>query len=270
MQQKLIVEIKVNNDEVIYGENVNGIDLKLYDKVVVYIDGSYDIGTVVSEEKLLEVSKIGKNVYKIVRKVNEYDLKRIKDNELKSEEAYKTVKNICRNYELPIKIVKTFYSFDRSKLYVYYTLEKQVDLKKLIKDLAHKFKTRIVMKQIGPRDETKLLGGIGMCGYELCCRRWIKKFESISVEMARTQQLALNIPKLSGVCNRLKCCLYFEYEFYKECLERFPKVGTIVKTKDGKEGRVVGIDCIKEVVNVEFKDNDETVLKALSVNEILK
>lgn len=270
MQQKLIVEIKVNNDEIIYGENVNGIDLKLSDKVVLYIDGSYDIGTVVSEEKLLDVSKIDKNVYKIIRKVNEYDLKRIKENDLKAEEAYRTIKNICHSNELPIKVVKTLYSFDRSKLYVYYTLEKQVDLKKLVKDLAHKFRTRIVMKQIGPRDETKLLGGIGMCGYELCCKRWIKKFESISVEMARTQQLALNIPKLSGVCNRLKCCLYFEYGFYKECVEKFPKVGSKVKTKDGREGKVVSIDCIKEVVNVEFRENDETVLKALSINEIIQ
>lgn len=270
MQQKLITELKLSNGEIIYGENVNGVDIKINDKVVVYFEGSYDIAEVFGEEKLVEMTKFGRNVYKIVRKINQQDLQRLKENNFKSEEAYKIIRNAVHNYEIDIKIVKTFYSFDRSKLYVYYTSEKQVDLKKLIREFAHRFKTRIIMQQIGPRDETKMLGGIGMCGYELCCKRWIKKFESISVEMAKTQQLALNIPKLSGVCNRLKCCLFYEYDFYKECIEKFPKLGSNVKTKDG-EGKVIGIDCIKEVVHIEFTTEDkDKIVKTFKVNEILQ
>lgn len=268
MQEKLIVELKLDSDETIYGENVNGIDLKISDKVIVYLKDTYELATVTSEEKIMNISKFKHNIYKIIRKLNPQDIQRLKENEIKSQEASKIIKNVSKSSELPIKIVKVFYSFDRSKLYIYYTAEKQIDLKKLIKELAHKFKTKIVTKQIGPRDETKILGGIGMCGYELCCKKWIKKFESISVEMARTQQLALNISKLSGVCNRLKCCLYFEYNFYKECLQKFPKIGCKIKTKEG-EGKVISIDCIKELVNVEFQKEEGVITKSFKLDEII-
>ncbi len=269
MQQKLITELKLSNNEIIYGENVNGIDLKINDKVIVYFERSYDIAVVSKEERLVESTKIDKNIYKIVRKLNQQDMQRLKENSFKSDEAYKIIKNTIHNYEIEIKIVKVFYSFDRTKLYVYYTSEKQTDLKKLIREFANRFKAKIIIKQIGPRDETKMLGGIGMCGYELCCKKWIKKFESISIEMAKTQQLSLNIPKLSGVCNRLKCCLHYEYLFYKECVEKFPKIGSNIKTKDG-EGKVVGIDCIKELIHIEFTTEDkEKIIKTFKAEEVL-
>lgn len=269
MQERHIIHVKLSDNKEVLAENVEKLDLKIGEQVVVFVEGTYDVGIVSSEEKIVEDSKLDKkSLCKLVRKVNQQDLQRIKENLQKSQEAFKVIKQVVRSYELPIKIVQTSYSFDRTRLNVYYTQEKQVNLKKLIRELAHKFKTRIEMKQIGVRDETKILGGIGVCGYELCCKRWMKKFESISVEMARTQQLILNIPKLSGVCNRLKCCLYFEYPFYKEAVEKFPKVGSKVKTQDG-EGKVVSIDCIKELVCVELKTVDgETYTKNFHLSQV--
>ncbi len=275
MQQKHIVVVRIEDILPSYlevnAENINWIDLKIGDKVVLYFNNKYDVGTVVSEEKIVEENKIDKkNLYKLIRKLNEQDIQRLKENEIKSQEAYKIIKQTCLNYELPIKIVATKYSFDRTRLYVYYIKYQNVNLSKIVHEFAHKFKTRIEMKQIGTRDETKILGGLGVCGYEICCKRWIKKFESISVEMAKTQQLSLNIPKLSGLCNRLKCCLAYEYNFYKECLSRFPKVGSEIKTNEG-EGKVVSIDCIKELVNVEFKkDEDTVVVKTFKLQELQK
>lgn len=270
MQQKLIVDIKLENEGKMCAENVNGIDIKISDKVVVFFDNTYEIAEIISDERLVdEVSLRKESIAKIIRKINEQDIQRIKENQRKSSEAYKIIKQTFLNYELPIKVSFTKYSFDRSKLYVYYLQEKPTNLSKIIQELAHKFKTKIIMKQIGPRDETKILGGIGVCGYELCCKKWIKNFESISVEMAKTQQLSLNIPKLSGVCNRLKCCLAYEYSFYKECVEKLPKVGEYIKTKDG-EGKLVSIDCIKQTVDVEFKiEDDKTIVKTFKFNELI-
>ncbi|MCS7151164.1 MAG: hypothetical protein NZ928_02105 [Endomicrobia bacterium] len=269
MHQRHIVNVKLSDSKEVLAENIEKIDLKIGDKVVVFIENTYDVGVVSSEEKIVEESKIDKkNLYKLIRKVNQQDIQRIKENLQKSQEVLKTIKQVVKNYDLPIKVVQALYSFDRTKLYVYYTQEKPVNLKKLIHELAHKFKIRIEMKQIGVRDETKILGGIGVCGYELCCKRWIKKFESISVEMAKVQQLTLNIPKLSGLCNRLKCCLFYEYQFYKEAVEKFPKIGGKIKTPDG-EGKVIGIDCIKELVTVELKTEDgETYTKNFNLSQV--
>lgn len=270
MQKRHIVSLKLNDSTQLYGENVNEIDIKIGDKVIIRLGQTYEVADVISEEKIVEdIKPYVKNLVIVIRKINEQDIQKIKENEKKAQEAYRIIKKTCISYELPIKIVKAEYSFDRSKLYIYFTQEKQVNLKKIIAELAHKFKTRIEMKQIGPRDETKIIGGIGVCGYELCCAKWIKKFESISVEMAKTQQLSLNIPKLSGVCNRLKCCLGYEYPFYKECIEKFPKIGSKVSTKDGYEGIVVGIDCIKELVNIEIKKAEgESIIKTFDLNQI--
>ncbi len=270
MQQRHIVSLRLNSGNEIYGENVNEIDIKVGDAVIVHLEGSYDIATVISEEKIVEdIKPYAKNLCKIVRKVNEQDLQRIKDNKNRAEEAYKIIKKTCFSYEIPIKIAKVEYSFDRTKLYIYFTQERPVNLKKIITEFAHRFKARIEMRQIGPRDETKMYGGIGVCGYELCCSKWIKKFESISVEMAKIQQLSLNIPKLSGVCNRLKCCLSYEYPFYRECVERFPKIGCKVTTKDGQEGKVVSIDCIKELVSIEIKaENGDSVVKSIPLSQL--
>lgn len=269
MQQKHVVTVKLTDGKEILADNANQIDVKPQDKVVVYYSQNYDVATVTSEERIVDESSISKKeICKIIRKLTEADLQRIKENSIKAQEAYKIIKQTCASYELPIKIVHVEYSFDRTKLYVYYTQEKPVNLNKIVHEFAHKFKTRIEMKQIGPRDETKILGGIGVCGQILCCKRWIKKFESISVEMAKTQQLALNIPKLSGVCNRLKCCLYYEYQFYKECVDKMPKIGSKVHTTNG-EGKVVGLDCIKNLVSVELKTPDgDTIIKTFPAEQV--
>ncbi len=265
MEQKLIAELDLDGQKIL-GENNKGIDLKVGEQVVVFIDNSYSIATIISEEKMMD--KNNKKIFNIIRKVSAQDLQRLKDNKISEQEVLKTLSSKVHNYELSIKIVSVKYSFDKSKLFVYYTSDSHVDFRNFVKEMAHKLKTRIQMIQIGPRDETKLLGGIGVCGNILCCKRWLKKFESISVEMAKTQQLSLNIPKLSGVCNRLKCCLSYELDFYNECIKKMPKLGTKVKTPDG-EGKVVSLDCIKESVSVSIPlDEGESVTKNFPVSQI--
>lgn len=265
MEQKLVVEIKLDN-QILLAENTKGIDLQVNDNVVVFVDNCYEVATIMSQEKL--VPKVDRKICKIIRKVTPQDLQHIEENKIKIKEISRTIKQKILDYEMPIKLVYCEYSFDRSKLSIYYTAERRVDLKSFIRELAHKFKTKIHMVQLGARDETQFHGGIGICGLELCCKKWIKKFESISVEMAKTQQLALNIPKLSGLCNRLKCCLSYEYEFYKEALKKFPKIGSKVKTPEG-EGKVVGVDCIKNEVTVELPiEEEETITKSFPLEQI--
>ncbi len=265
MQQKLVVELQIDRQNIL-GENIHNYDLQINDKVIVFIDNCYEFAIVTSQERI--DTKLRKPVGKIVRKATEQDLQHYEENKLKSQEVYRSIRQKVQSYELPIKIVYCRYSFDKSRLYVYYLAERQIELKNLIRELAHKYKTRIQMEQIGARDEAKIFGGIGVCGLELCCKKWIKKFESITVEMAKTQQLALNIPKLSGLCNRLKCCLYYEYDFYKECLKKFPKLGSKVKTPDG-DGKVISIDCIKNLVNVELSlPNGEYVTKSYQLESV--
>ncbi len=267
MEQKLIVELELNGQKIL-AENIKNLDLKIGDKIIAFIDGQYEVATVVSEEKI--INKPEQKVHKIIRKVSQQDLQHILENERKNKEAMKIIKEKIRNYRLPAKIVNVRYTFDRSKLFVYYTADSYVNFKPFVREIAYKLKTRVEMKQLGPRDETKIVGGIGVCGYELCCKRWIRKFESISVEMAKTQQLVLNIPKLSGLCNRLKCCLYYEYDFYKEACKRMPKIGAKVYTPDGSEAKVISINCIKQTVTVEIPigDTTETITKTFNLDQI--
>lgn len=266
MEQKLIVELEFEGNKVL-GENNKGIDLKISDLVVAYIENDYTVARVISEEKLIE-KKVDKKIYPIVRKITPQDIQRLNDNEKLAQEALKIMSSKVNMYKINIKIVSAKYNFSRSKLTVYYTAESHTDFRKFVKEMATRFKTKIQMTQLGPRDETKLLGGVGVCGNILCCKQWIKKFESISVEMAKTQQLSLNIPKLSGVCNRLKCCLQYEYDFYSECMKKMPKVGSKVKTPQG-EGKVISVDCIKEKISVEIPlEEGNFIVKTFSSSEI--
>jgi len=265
MEQKLVVELLLDAQSVL-GENDKGIDLAIGDKVVLYVDDSYSIASVVSGEKMIE--KTDRRVYRIIRKVSAQDLQRLDENKARAAEACKFVEQKILEHDLSMRVVSVQYSFDRSRLSVYYTSDGHVDFRGLVRDLAQRFQTRIHMEQIGPRDETRLMGGIGVCGLVLCCHRWLPKLESISVGMAKVQQLSLNIPKLSGPCNKLKCCLSFEHEFYKECARRMPNPGSRVKCADG-EGKVLSLDCIKNMVTVAVSRGEAgNVVKTYSIDEV--
>lgn len=187
----------------------------------------------------------------VLRRAQEEDLQAFKKNLEDEKEAFNIAKEKIREHGLPMKLVEVEYMLDRKKLFFYFISEDRVDFRLLVRDLAAIFKTRIEMRQIGVRDEVRILGGLGVCGWPVCCASFLKKFESISIRMAKEQNLVLNPAKISGVCGRLLCCLSYEYNVYKELWNGLPPVGTKVITPDGEKGEIVGINLLDRKLIVE-------------------
>ncbi|OIO73882.1 MAG: hypothetical protein AUJ85_06995 [Elusimicrobia bacterium CG1_02_37_114] len=247
----IVVDLLVRKKETEILGDAGRLDLSVGDRVLVDIEQGLEIGLVNSKERLIEKKK--GEIYKIVRKLTEEDLPRIEENKKKGMEATKTVLQKIEDCELDMKLTYTEYNFDRTKLFIYYTSDTRVDFRQLIKDLGHVLKTKIQMVQIGVRDETKMLGGIGPCGRVLCCKSFLKNFVSVSVESAKQQDVSFNIAKLSGLCGRLMCCLSYESDFYNEQFKKLPRIGSKVHTPEGP-GSVLSVNCIKEEVTVELGD----------------
>jgi len=247
----IVVDLLVRKKETEILGDAGRLDLSVGDRVLVDIEQGLEIGLVNSKERLIEKKK--GEIYKIVRKLTEEDLPRIEENKKKGMEATKTVLQKIEDCELDMKLTYTEYNFDRTKLFIYYTSDTRVDFRQLIKDLGHVLKTKIQMVQIGVRDETKMLGGIGPCGRVLCCKSFLKNFVSVSVESAKQQDVSFNIAKLSGLCGRLMCCLSYESDFYNEQFKKLPRIGSKVHTPEGP-GSVLYVNCIKEEVTVELGD----------------
>jgi len=196
---------------------------------------------------------------KIVRLTTPEDLKQIGENRFKAKEAFSTCLKKIAEHKLEMKLVKAEYSFDRSKIIFYFTAEGRVDFRNLVKDLAKIFKARIELRQIGVRDEARFFGGFGPCGRELCCVKFLKDFEPVTVKMAKEEGLPLNPPKISGLCGRLMCCLSFEYEIYKMLSKGLPREGERVHTPQGK-GKVTSVNVFKRTAKVELEDGTQTEL----------
>lgn len=239
--------------------------INLNDKVILETEHGTEFGTVCEKERNLELAK-DVHIGKILRKATENDLKRLVNNENKNAAARVSVSKKIQEHKLDMKLTCVQYTFDRTKLFIYYTSETRVDFRELIKDLAHSLKTRIQMVQIGVRDESKIVGGIGTCGKQLCCQIFLKDFNSVTIDMAKDQDLSLNTSKLSGLCGRLMCCLAYEYDNYAKIKACCPKPGTIVSTPNGK-GKLLSIDCIKETCNVELSENN---IKTFKIKQIKK
>ncbi|WP_413854173.1 stage 0 sporulation family protein [Candidatus Ruminimicrobium bovinum] len=230
------------------------LQLSLNDKVIVETEHGVEFGYVFETEKELEITKDIK-LAEIVRKANDHDLKRLQNNENKNQQALGLVLKKVKEFKLDLKLTTINYTFDRTKLFIYYTSESRVDFREFIKDLGHALKTRIQMVQIGVRDEAKIIGGISTCGQQLCCKTFLKEFSSVTIDMAKDQQLSLNTSKLSGLCGRLMCCLAYENDTYVCLRKKIPEMGSIVSTPMGK-GTLKEINFIKETVNVEFSENN--------------
>ncbi len=190
---------------------------------------------------------------KIIRLARESDLKQIEDNRVKAKEAFNACLKKIEEHKLDMKLVKAEYSFDRSKILFYFTSDGRVDFRNLVKDLAKIFKARIELRQIGVRDEARLFGGYGSCGRELCCRKFLKDFEPVTIKMAKEEGLPLNPPKISGLCGRLMCCLSYEYETYKILSKGLPREGEHVHTPNGK-GKVLSVNVFKRLVSVQLEE----------------
>lgn len=258
----IIVDLVIRKKpEAVLGD-VGELDLSVGNKVIVDIDNTQELALVTSKERLIEKPK--KDVYKILRKFSEEDNQRLEDNKARAQEVQRTVLQKVEDYEIHMKLISVEYSFDRTKLFIYYTAETRIDFRQLIKDLGHMFKTRIQMVQIGTRDAAKILSGVGPCGRIFCCCLFLKNFSSVSVEMAKIQDATQNIAKLSGPCGRLLCCLAFESEFYSGQEKKLPQVDSKVQTPNGL-GRVIAVHYIKEEVTVELQDKQ---IKKFRVEEL--
>jgi cell fate regulator YaaT (PSP1 superfamily) len=190
---------------------------------------------------------------KVLRLATGNDLKQIDDNKLKAKEDFRRAQAKIEEYKLDMKLVDCEYSFDRGKVIFYFTAEGRVDFRGLVKELAKIFKARIELRQIGVRDEARLVGGFGICGRKLCCATFLKDFEPVMIKMAKEQGLALNPPKISGICGRLMCCLAYEYAMYNELSQGLPKEGDSVSVPEGK-GKVVSVNKLKRCCCIEFDD----------------
>ena len=243
----------------IYYYDPSDIDIAIGDKVICRLDNITEIGEVVSGQSEISESEAPENLSKVLRKATEYDLSILELNRSKEEEGFKKFEELAKLHELSMKLVDVHILFDKSKMIFYFTAEKRVDFREMVKELASYFKIRIELRQIGVRDEAKIVGGLGPCGLNLCCKSFLTDFESISIKMAKDQNLPLNPLKISGICGRLMCCLKYEYDSYKEFVDIAPEKGMIVKTKYGT-GVTSGLDPLKKSVIVEFENENKVVL----------
>jgi cell fate regulator YaaT (PSP1 superfamily) len=238
------------------------LDLKLNDKIIVETEHGVEYGVVCEIVKNFIKGK--EFVGKVIRKFTEDDKRKLSDNQRRNLRAQVTVSQKVREHTLDMKLTCVSYTFDRSKLFVYYTSESRVDFRELVKDLGHALKTRIQMVQIGVRDESKMVGGLGTCGQALCCKNFLKDFGSVTIDMAKEQDLSLNTSKLSGLCGRLMCCIAYENDTYKNIKKDLPALGSTISTPEGK-GKLAAIDCIREQVSVDF---GEKFFKIFTIQQI--
>ncbi len=234
--------------------NLEDLNVQPGKHVIIEADRGLDYGMALSEQKLvLDEKKLKEPLRKIIRVADKADINKIKENREKIKEVMKSCNVKKDQHKLNMKLVEGEFSFDRSKIIFYFTAEERVDFRELVKDLAKMFKARIELKQVGVRDEAKILGGFGPCGRELCCRMFLNDFEPVSIKQAKDQNLPLNPAKISGLCGRLMCCLSYEHTYYKKLSKGLPRIGQKIKTAGGP-GKVVDINFLKRIVTVELED----------------
>ncbi|MEE1038249.1 MAG: stage 0 sporulation family protein [Eubacterium sp.] len=228
-----VIGVKFKHAGKLYYFDPAGITAKLGEAVIVETARGVEFGTVALEETMIEKSKIVPPLKPIIRVATEEDIKINEENNSKKAEALKLCQEKVDKHNLDMKLIDVEYTFDNNKVVFYFTADGRVDFRELVKDLASVFKMRIELRQIGVRDEAKIMGGIGNCGRSLCCHKWLSEFQPVSIKMAKTQGLSLNPTKISGICGRLMCCLKYENDTYCEAKKGMPEVGEKIKTPDG-------------------------------------
>ncbi|MCK9554215.1 stage 0 sporulation family protein [bacterium] len=248
-----VVQVRLRECGKPYYFQTGELDLRAGDYVIFDFERGKEFGLVISEPEIILEDDVAEPLKKILRKITPRDEQQLKSNSKEAKKAFEKCQEKILEHKLDMKLVDVEYSFDKSKLIFYFTAEGRVDFRELVKDLASLFKTRIELRQIGVRDEAKMLGGIGCCGRTLCCATFLKDFDTINIKMAKEQRLPLNPSKISGLCGRLLCCLKYENEVYKDLSNGIPKEGSLVSTKVGT-GKVIDINILKQMVFVEFED----------------
>ena len=262
-----IVGVRFKPAGKIYHFNPAGHDIKKGDNVIVETARGIEMGEVCVGIKEISPEALTKPLKDVIRIATDEDLERVKENKVKEKEAFEICVQMIKQHGLDMKLVETEYTFDRTKVLFYFTSDGRVDFRELVKDLATRFRVRIELRQIGIRDESKMVGSIGICGRELCCSKFLGEFMPVSIKMAKEQGLSLNPTKISGTCGRLMCCLKFEQETYEELIKVTPRQGALVKTPDGN-GTVEYVDMLKGLVKVRIESDREAALKEYNVAEL--
>lgn len=239
------------------------------DKVIVETARGIEFGSVVIGPKEVKDEEVMQPLKSVIRIATEEDKRAEEKNREKEKEAFKICLEKIRKHNLDMKLINAEYTFDNNKVLFYFTADGRIDFRELVKDLAAVFRTRIELRQIGVRDETKIRGGIGICGRPLCCHTYLSEFAPVSIKMAKEQNLSLNPTKISGVCGRLMCCLTNEEETYEELNSRLPAIGDTVTTNEGLKGEVQSVSVLRQLVKVVVTlDNDEKEIREYKVNEL--
>ncbi len=255
-----VISIRFKSGGKDYFFDPDGNKVKIGDKVIVEMQRGKELATVSEDNHLVPEDKIVQPLRKMVRFANQKDFDRIEENRKKEAEAFKVCEKKIAEHNLDMKLTKVEYSFDASQIVFFFTADGRVDFRELVKDLASEFHTRIELRQIGVRDEAKMLGGIGICGQPYCCKQFLNDFEAVSIKMAKEQGLSLNPTKVSGSCGRLMCCLKYEQNAYEHLASFTPRVGAIVKTRDGK-ATVIDSNLISGNLIVKLTDTESMPFK---------
>lgn len=263
-----IVGVRFRNAGKIYYFDPDDMEMETGTHVIVETARGVEFGVVMIPPKEVEDEKVPQPLKPVIRIATDEDEKQQQKNKEKQEGAYKICLEKIEKHGLEMKLVQAEYTFDNNKLLFYFTADGRIDFRELVKDLASVFRTRIELRQIGVRDETKILGGMGICGRELCCSSFLSEFVPVSIKMAKEQNLSLNPTKISGVCGRLMCCLKNEQETYEYLNQRMPGMGDTVTTPEGIRGEVSSLNVLRQTVKVLVNVNDEKELREYSVDEL--
>lgn len=255
-----VISVKFKDSGRSYYFAPDGKTAKVGDKVIVETQNGNEFGIVSEANFMVDEDKIVSPLKKMLRFANEKDLKKVEENKKKEAEAFKVCEELVVAHGLDMKLVEVEYSFDGGKAVFFFTSDGRVDFRELVKDLASRFHTRIELRQIGVRDEAKMLGGIGICGQPYCCKQFLSDFQPVSIKMAKEQGLSLNPTKISGSCGRLMCCLKYEQDAYEYLNSFTPHVGTTVKTENGT-GVVTDVNLITGNLYVKPLDSDSIPFK---------
>ncbi len=251
----------------VYYFDPDGIQVQKTDSVIVETARGIECGEVAMENRQIDDESIVKPLKKVIRKATGEDLAQVRKNQEKEAAAAKICNEKIAAHKLDMKLVDVEYTFDNNKILFYFTADGRVDFRELVKDLASVFRTRIELRQIGVRDEAKMLGGLGICGRPFCCATFLGEFQPVSIKMAKEQSLSLNPVKISGTCGRLMCCLKYEQEAYEDLLRTTPKVGALVGTADGK-GRVVEVNLLSGLLKVRLDANPDAPARIYPKEEV--
>ncbi|MEL4028155.1 stage 0 sporulation family protein [Caldifermentibacillus hisashii] len=253
-----VVGVRFKKAGKIYFFDPDGIVIERGQFVIVETARGIEFGNVVIANKLVDEDDVVLPLKKVLRVADEKDYLQVEENRSAAKEAFNICMQKISEHSLEMKLVDVEYTFDRNKIIFYFTAEGRVDFRELVKDLAAIFKTRIELRQIGVRDEAKMLGGIGPCGRMLCCSTFLGDFDPVSIKMAKDQNLSLNPTKISGLCGRLMCCLKYENDDYENAKEQLPDLGEFIYTSHGN-GKVVGLNLVEQVIQIELMEQNKVI-----------